>query len=132
MAGHRWVYAWGTVGLVALAGCAVTTPADLEDQGYQALNGQQVEVLHGQPVEMEWRRRDGLTGTTQFEPDGSATVFTAGQTFDGQWRVANGELCTTYADIQGGETQCYQVFGKEGEPYKFFLDGEHVLTATYP
>ena len=33
--------------------------------------------------------------------DGSATVFAAGQTFHGEWQVADGQLCTAYAGIRG-------------------------------
>lgn len=120
------------IATLMLGGCAGLAPQDLTNDGYQAVDGAELQALHDGGVTTEWSNPRGVSGTTEFRPDGSATVDAPERAFEGEWEIRGDEICTRYDGLNGGDERCYTVYGKAGEPFEWFVDGDHHVTVTYP
>ena len=104
-----------------LVACSAS-PASLREQGHEPLNNAQLSNAFSDST-LKWRIPGSVSGTTRYMADGRAVTNWGEGDRAGNWRTEDGELCTRYEGVDGGEATCYTIFRIDGE-YRFFVGGE--------
>lgn len=116
--------------IAGMTGCAATpTPDELREQGHEPLTTSELRALFAGGATQHWEAGRN-SGTTEYMSDGSAQLVSGSFETAGSWRIADGQLCTQYADIRDGEESCLTVFRVEDE-YRVYNGDELSARATF-
>jgi hypothetical protein len=119
------------ISTITLIGCATNEKA-LQDKGAVPLTQEQLASMHSRMRTMQWETERG-SGTAVYNLDGTASVEWGSGSSTGNWRVADGLLCTKWGpEVRGGAEACYTLYQIGENTYKQFKsDGTYNSTTIY-
>ncbi len=119
------------ISTIILIGC-VSNEKALQDKGGVPLTQNELASMHSRLRTMQWETEKG-SGTAVYNIDGTASVEWGSGSSTGNWRVADGHLCTKWGpEIRGGAEGCYTLYQIEENTFKWFKpDGTSHGTTTY-
>ncbi len=113
-----------------IAGCATTTTSEqLREQGHEPLTSSELQRLFDRGATQQWSA-GGNSGTTEYMPDGSATIKAGSFETEGSWRITDDQLCTRYNDLDDGEERCLTIFEVD-DGYRIVGEDGTVSRATF-
>jgi len=112
----------------ALVGCQTSEEA-LKEAGAKQLTYAELTKIYSVPRTVAWSRADGAaSGTSVFQPNGTATVSWERQSDTGTWRIVGYTFCEKWIGALRGAENCYSVYKLKYGSFMTINDDGNVFT----
>ena len=107
-----------------LTSCALTEKS-LKEKGAKLLGQQELVEFFSQDRVVNFSTQSGSAKGYYFS-DGSQKIEWPGGGDRGNYKIVNGQFCSSWKSARGGKEECYRIYHTENNEYVWFkIDGSY-------